>query len=84
MSGLGEFHHAEEAETKGTKITHWIIFAVVLAGAEIGHHDVALHPGLAEIYRQKVADLSAALNVPAQRQEAEVAAPGAGRPVACR
>jgi len=32
MSGLGEFHHAEEAETKSTKITHWIIFAVVIAG----------------------------------------------------
>ncbi len=32
MSGLGEFHHAEEAETKSAKITHWIIFAVVVAG----------------------------------------------------
>lgn len=31
MSGLGEFHHAEEVETKGAKITHWIIFAVVVA-----------------------------------------------------
>jgi hypothetical protein len=31
MSGLGEFHHAEEAESKGAKITHWIIFAVVIA-----------------------------------------------------
>ncbi len=32
MSGLGEFHHAEEAETKGAKITHWIILAVVVVG----------------------------------------------------
>lgn len=32
MSGLGEFHHAEEAETKGAKITHWIILAVVVIG----------------------------------------------------
>ena len=32
MSGLGECHHAEEVETKGTKIAHWIIFAVVIVG----------------------------------------------------
>ena len=32
MSGLGDFHHTEEAETKGTKITHWIILAVVICG----------------------------------------------------
>ncbi len=30
MSGLGEFHHNEEPESKGSKITHWIILAVVL------------------------------------------------------
>jgi hypothetical protein len=32
MSGLGEFHHTEETETKSTKITHWIILAVVVVG----------------------------------------------------
>jgi hypothetical protein len=37
---------------------------------------MALHPGLAEISRRKVADLSAALNVPAQRQEAAEALRG--------
>ncbi len=37
---------------------------------------MALHPGLAEIYREKVADLSSALNVPARRQEAAEALRG--------
>jgi site-specific DNA recombinase len=37
---------------------------------------MALHPGLADVYRQKVADLSAALNVPAQRHEAAEALRG--------
>jgi site-specific DNA recombinase len=37
---------------------------------------IALHPGLPEVYRQKVAELSAALNVPAQRQEATEALRG--------
>ncbi|MEY4965189.1 MAG: hypothetical protein RL274_772 [Pseudomonadota bacterium] len=32
MSGLGEFHHTEETKTKSTKITHWIILAVVVVG----------------------------------------------------
>lgn len=32
MSGLGEYHHGEDAPTKSTKITHWVIFAVILAG----------------------------------------------------
>ncbi len=32
MSGLGEFHHTEEAPTKSSKITHWVILAVVVAG----------------------------------------------------
>jgi hypothetical protein len=32
MSGLGEFHHAEEVPTKGSKITHWVILAAVVAG----------------------------------------------------
>ena len=32
MSGLGEFHHAEEAPTKSSRITHWVILAVVVAG----------------------------------------------------
>ena len=35
MSGLGDFHHAEEAETKGTKITHWIILDVVICGMAV-------------------------------------------------
>ena len=35
MSGLGDFHHAEEVETKGTKITHWIILAVVICGMAV-------------------------------------------------
>lgn len=32
MSGLGEFHHAEEAETKSNKVMHWIIALVIIAG----------------------------------------------------
>lgn len=32
MSGLGEFHHAEEAETKSNKVIHWIIAVVIVAG----------------------------------------------------
>jgi hypothetical protein len=35
MSGLGEFHHNEEAPTKGSKITHWVILAVVVVGMAI-------------------------------------------------
>lgn len=35
MSGLGEFHHAEEAETKSNKVIHWIIALVIVAGIGI-------------------------------------------------
>ena len=32
MSGLEDFHHAEEAETKSSKLIHWIIGLVIIAG----------------------------------------------------
>ncbi len=35
MSDLGQFHHAEEAETKSSKAIHWIIGLVILAGVAI-------------------------------------------------
>ena len=35
MSGLEDFHHAEEAETKSSKLIHWIIGLVILAGIGI-------------------------------------------------
>lgn len=35
MSGLGEFHHQEEAETKSSKMIHWIIGLVILAGVAV-------------------------------------------------
>jgi hypothetical protein len=35
MSGLGEYHHAEEAETKSNKVIHWIILAVIVGGLGI-------------------------------------------------
>jgi hypothetical protein len=35
MSGLGEYHHAEEAETKSNKVIHWVIAAVIVAGLGI-------------------------------------------------
>jgi hypothetical protein len=35
MSGLGDFHHAEEAETKSNKVVHWIIALVIVAGIGI-------------------------------------------------
>jgi hypothetical protein len=35
MSGLGDFHHAEEAETKSSKTIHWIIGLVILAGVAV-------------------------------------------------
>jgi hypothetical protein len=34
-NSLGEFHHAEEAETKSNKIIHWVIALVVVAGIGI-------------------------------------------------
>ena len=35
MSSLGEYHHAEEAESKSNKVIHWIIAAVIVAGLGI-------------------------------------------------
>lgn len=35
MSGLGDFHHAEEAETKSSKLIHWIIGLVIVAGIAV-------------------------------------------------
>jgi hypothetical protein len=32
MSGLGEYHHAEEAQSKNSKLIHWIIGLVIVAG----------------------------------------------------
>ncbi len=32
MSGLGDYHHAEEAETKNSKIIHWVILAIIVGG----------------------------------------------------
>ena len=29
---LGEFHHGDEAPTKGSKITAWIVIAVIIGG----------------------------------------------------
>jgi cytochrome b561 len=31
-NSLGEFHHAEEAETKSNRIIHWVIALIVVAG----------------------------------------------------
>lgn len=35
MSGLGEFHHGEEADTKSNKVIHWVILAIVIGGIGI-------------------------------------------------
>ena len=35
MSSLGEFHHAEEAPSKGSRIVAWIVIAVLLGGAAL-------------------------------------------------
>ena len=35
MSGLGDFHHADEAEAKSSKLIHWIIGLVIIAGIGI-------------------------------------------------
>lgn len=32
MSSLGEFHHSEEGPSKETKITAWVIIAVIVGG----------------------------------------------------
>jgi len=34
MSSLGEFHHHDE-EPKSTKVTHWVILAVIVAAVGI-------------------------------------------------
>ncbi len=35
MSGLGEFHHAEEAPTKGSKITAWVVIALIVGAIAV-------------------------------------------------
>lgn len=35
MSGLGEFHHSEEAPSRNTKITSWAIIALIVAGIAV-------------------------------------------------
>ena len=32
MSGLGVYQNEEEAETKNSKIIHWVIMAVIVGG----------------------------------------------------
>jgi hypothetical protein len=34
-NSLGEFHHAEEAETRSNRVIHWVIALVVVAGIGI-------------------------------------------------
>lgn len=34
-TGLGEYHHAEEEEPKGSKYTHWAIMAVIIGGIAV-------------------------------------------------
>ena len=34
-NSIGEFHHAEEAETRSNKLIHWLIAAVVVGGLGI-------------------------------------------------
>lgn len=33
MSSLGQFHHTEEAPSKGSRIVAWIVLALLLGGA---------------------------------------------------
>jgi hypothetical protein len=33
MSGLGQFHHTEEAPSKGSRIVAWVVLALLLGGA---------------------------------------------------
>ncbi len=35
MSGLGEFHHTEEAPSKGSKIVAWVVIALLVGGAAL-------------------------------------------------
>jgi hypothetical protein len=32
---LGEFHHADEARTKGSKITAWVIIALIVGAIAV-------------------------------------------------
>jgi hypothetical protein len=33
MSSLGQFHHTEEAPSKGSRIVAWVVLALLLGGA---------------------------------------------------
>ena len=35
MSSLGEFHHTEEAPSKGSRIVAWVVIAVLVGGAAL-------------------------------------------------
>jgi hypothetical protein len=35
MSSLGEFHHTEEAPSKGSKIVAWVVIALLMGGAAL-------------------------------------------------
>ena len=35
MSSLGDFHHTEEAPSKGSRIVAWIVIAVLVGGAAL-------------------------------------------------
>jgi len=33
MSSLGQFHHTEEAPSRGSRIVAWVVLAILLGGA---------------------------------------------------
>ena len=35
MSGLGEFHHADEAPTKSSRITAWVVIGLIIAAVAV-------------------------------------------------
>jgi hypothetical protein len=35
MSSLGEFHHAEDAPSKGSRITAWIVLALIVGAVAV-------------------------------------------------
>jgi hypothetical protein len=35
MSGLSDFHHAEEETSKGSKIIAWVVIALLVGGAAL-------------------------------------------------
>ncbi len=35
MSSLGEFHHSEDAPTKGSRITAWIVLALIIGAVAV-------------------------------------------------